>query len=61
MKLDTLNFFVGYDSKEDIAYRVCKYSLEKNTSIKLNINSLKIEELIAKNFYHRGIDPLAST
>jgi lipopolysaccharide biosynthesis glycosyltransferase len=61
MKIDTLNFFIGYDSKEDIAYRVCKYSLQKNTSIKLNINSLKIEELIAKKLYHRGIDPLAST
>ena len=29
MKTDTLNFFIGYDSKEDIAYRVCKYSLNK--------------------------------
>ena len=61
MKIDTLNFFIGYDSKEDIAYRVCKHSLNKHSSIKLNINSLKIEELIAKNIYHRGIDPLAST
>ena len=27
-----LNFFIGYDSKEDIAYRVCKYSLLKRVS-----------------------------
>jgi len=61
MKIDTLNLFIGYDSKEDIAYRVCKHSLQKNSSINLNINSLKIEELIAKKLYRRGIDPLAST
>jgi len=56
-----LFFFIGYDSKEDIAYRVCKYSLQKRSSIKLNIFSLKIDELIAKKLYSRSIDPLAST
>jgi len=61
MKIENLHLFIGYDSKEDIAYRVCKYSLQKKTSINLNINSLKIDELIAKKLYHRGIDPLAST
>ena len=28
-----LHFFIGYDSKEDIAYRVCKHSLLKRSSI----------------------------
>ena len=28
-------FFIGYDSKEDIAYRVCKQSLQKKSSIKI--------------------------
>ena len=32
-------FYIGYDSKEDIAYRVCKYSLQKRSSVKLNIYS----------------------
>jgi len=59
--MNELFFFIGYDSKEDIAYRVCKYSLQKRSSIKLNIYSLKIEELIAKKLYFRSIDPLAST
>ena len=56
-----LNFFIGYDSKEDIAYRVCKHSLLKRTSINVNVVSLKLEELIAKNLYTRNVDPLAST
>ena len=56
-----LSCFVGYDSKEDIAYRVCKYSLLKRASIDIKIFSLKLDELVAKNFYNRDIDPLAST
>ena len=59
--MNELFFFIGYDSKEDIAYRVCKYSLQKHSSVKLNIYSLKIEELIAKKLYFRSVDPLAST
>ena len=27
--MNELSCFIGYDSKEDIAYRVCKYSLNK--------------------------------
>ena len=54
-------FFIGYDSREDIAYRVCKQSLLKYASIDLNIIALKLYELIAKGFYKRPIDPLAST
>ena len=53
--------FIGYDSKEDIAYRVCKYSLIKRSSIEINIFSLKLDELIAKKYYNRAVDPLAST
>ena len=61
MEINNLNFFIVYDSKEDIAYRVCKNSLLRKSSINLKIISLKIDELIAKKFYHRGKDPLAST
>ncbi len=56
-----INFFIGYDAKEDIAYRVCKYSLLKRASSKVKVVSLKLEELISRNFYTRPIDPLAST
>jgi len=56
-----LKIYIGYDSKEDIAYRVCKYSLLKRSSINLKVYSLKLQELIARKFYSRSIDPLAST
>ena len=56
-----LKFFIGYDSKEDIAYRVCKHSLLKHSSIDINITSLKLDELVVKNLYTRDVDPLAST
>ena len=56
-----VNFFIGYDAKEDIAYRVCKYSLIKRASIDVKVTSLKLDELISKKLYTRSIDPLAST
>ena len=58
-----MNFkcFIGYDSKEDIAYRVCKYSLLKRSTINLKVLSLKLDELISKKLYTRNVDPLAST
>ena len=61
MRTNKPTIFIGYDSKEDIAYRVCKRSLLSNSTIDLNILSLKLFELIKKNFYTRTIDPLAST
>ena len=61
MKNNNPTFFIGYDSKEDIAYRVCKQSLLKNSSIKISVLSLKLYELISKKYYKRSIDPLAST
>ena len=54
-------FFIGYDSKEDIAYRVCKNSLLSKSSLNTKVIALKLHELVAKNFYKRDIDPLAST
>jgi len=61
MNIKNPTFFIGYDSKEDIAYRVCKQSLLKNTSIPINVTSLKLYELISKSYYKRVVDPLAST
>ena len=61
MKIKDLSFYIGYDSKEDIAYRVCKNSLINTSSIALNIQSLKLYELVSKKLYTRNIDPLAST
>ena len=59
--MEELSCCIGYDSKEDIAYRVCKHSLLKRSSITTKIYSLKLDELVAKKLYSRTIDPLAST
>ena len=59
--MSNLNIYVGYDSKEDIAYRVCKHSILKRSSANVKIRSLKLYELIANKLYYRTIDPLAST
>ena len=61
MTIDKPVIFIGYDSKEDIAYRVCKQSLKRTSNKDLDIRSLKLYELVAKKFYTRGVDPLAST
>ena len=61
MTIDKPVIFIGYDSKEDIAYRVCKQSLNRTSSKELDIKSLKLYELVAKKIYTRGVDPLAST
>ena len=41
MTMENPVFYIGYDSKEDIAYRVCKESLIKNSSLDIKVNSLK--------------------
>ena len=59
--MTNFNIYVGYDSKEDIAYRVCKHSILKRSGANVKIRSLKLYELIANKLYNRTIDPLAST
>ena len=46
--MSNLNIYIGYDSKEDIAYRVCKYSILKRSGSNVKITSLKLYELVAK-------------
>ena len=59
--MSNLNIYIGYDSKEDIAYRVCKYSILKRSNVNLKVTSLKLYELVTNKLYSRVIDPLAST
>jgi len=56
-----ISIFVGYDSKEDIAYRVCKHSINSKAGNNVKVMSLKQSELVAKQYYTRPKDPLAST
>lgn len=53
--------FVGWDSREDIAYRVCAHSIRRHATKPVHITPLKQEELRKRGLYHREKDPLAST
>lgn len=53
--------YIGYDRGEDIAYQVCRYSMEKRSSIPLEIVPILQDDLRARRLYTRDIDPLAST
>lgn len=55
-----LNVYVGWDSREDVAYQVCKHSLEKHSE-NLNVIPLKQNEIRRQQYYKREIDRLAST
>jgi hypothetical protein len=53
--------FIGWDSREDIAYQVCRESLARNSSVFLDINPIKQTDLRERNVYWREHDPLSST
>lgn len=59
--MEKLKIFIGWDSREDIAYQVCKYSIEKRSSIPVEIIPIKQHELRELKIYNRPIDKLAST
>ena len=54
------NVFIGYDTREDIAYQVSKFSI-LHKSKNINVYPLKLAELKSKNLYWRGEDKLGST
>ena len=56
-----MKVFVGYDSREDIAFRVCERSLLKHTSIPLDIWPIKQTDMRNRSLYWREHDPLSST
>ena len=56
-----LRIYVGWDSREDIAYQVCKRSLEQHSSIPLQIVPIKQDDLRLRGLYWRGPDAMSST
>jgi lipopolysaccharide biosynthesis glycosyltransferase len=56
-----LKVFIGWDSREDIAYQVCKQSILDTASVPVEVIPLKQKELKKKGLYNRPIDALAST
>ena len=59
--VDELKIYIGWDSREDIAYQVCKQSLFDTASVPLNVVPLKQKTLREAKFYWRDEDKLAST
>ena len=57
---DEINIFIGWDSREDIAYQVCKHSILSRRKT-ANVNPLKQSKLRKENLYWREPDLLAST
>ena len=55
-----MKVFVGYDTREDIAYQVCKHSIETKSTL-ADVRPLKQQELRDAGWYTRPVDKLAST
>ena len=55
-----MKVFVGYDTREDIAYQVCKHSIISKQP-NADVQPLKQQELRDAGWYTRPIDKLAST
>ncbi|PWA50178.1 protein CDI [Artemisia annua] len=60
-KTKPFKIFIGYDTREDLAYEVCRFSLLKRASIPLEIIPIKQTELRAKNLFWRERNKLEST
>ena len=54
------NIYVGWDSREDIAYQVCEHSI-LNRSKSTEVIPLKQKDLRDSGIYTRDVDKLAST
>jgi len=47
-----INVYVGHDSREDIAYKVCEYSIKRRNK-RINVKPLKHRELRSKGLFRR--------
>lgn len=60
-EIKPLKVFVGWDSREDIAYQVAKASIERRTKSPVEVIPLKQKSLRKDGLYWRDVDKLAST
>ena len=56
-----MRVFIGYDSRENMAYRVAKESLLKHSSIPLEVTPIVQNDLRYRGIYQREPDALSST
>lgn len=60
-EIKPVKIFIGWDSREDIAYQVAKQSILKHATIPVEIIPLKQKQLRKDGWYSRPVDALAST
>lgn len=56
-----MKIYVGYDSREDIAWQVCRHSLLRHAGAGLEVHPLRQSALRELGLYGRAIDAKAST
>jgi lipopolysaccharide biosynthesis glycosyltransferase len=56
----SMKVFIGYDTREDIAYQVCKHSILRRQP-SAEVKPLKQKDLRETGWYTRPVDKLAST
>ncbi|GBG65508.1 hypothetical protein CBR_g51102 [Chara braunii] len=56
-----LRIFIGYDSREDIAFQVCRHSILKHSSVPAEIVAIKQDLLRKSQLYDRDRAPDEST
>lgn len=61
MSQEPFRVYIGWDSREDIAYQVCRHSLLRHASIPVEVIPLRQQDLRAQGLYSRPADPLAAT
>jgi hypothetical protein len=57
----TTKIFVGYDSREDIAWEVCRHSLQRHANDDLTVIPIRQEALRELGLYTRPFDKRSST
>jgi lipopolysaccharide biosynthesis glycosyltransferase len=61
VEIEPLRIYIGWDSREDIAYQVAKLSIENHASVPVEIIPLKQKKLRKEGLYWRDTDKLAAT
>lgn len=59
--MNKFDIYIGWDSREPIAYDVAEKTLLDRASIPVDVHAIKLQELVDKGAYTREVDPLAST
>lgn len=60
-EIKPLKIYIGWDSREDIAYQVAKLSIENLSSVPVEVIPLRQKTLRKEELYWREVDKLAST